>query len=617
MAVKRIAQIICLASVALAVGACNGTPTPTLGRAAEILAEGPEVEFHPLGGAAKVLPIGQPEAVRAGDEIKTGDKGLGILTVADSLKVEVLRGTGLKVRAVPDPNVPPTMKLHLDSGTTFQELQRQVDQQVDVTTETKWATIRAVPKACLISVDDDEITWVVVFCGEAEVKAQGETVVVQSGQATWVQPHQPPVTPVPVDLCAIEEWLDGLRGTAEVESIQPVIATLTPTPTSTSTSTPTPTPTPTSTSTPTSTPTATPTLIPATPQLTSDLWISNLSPLVGERVKATFSVRNAGQQSFKAAKLLVKGRGPDGSIQDFRPRDDFSLDPGAEDTYSEYRSFAAPGQYWFTPHYSPDGVNEWHDITWPEGRTSYVYINVVPDYPPKVSLSVEPSTLYKGAEVVIKVTASDDIGLQSVRWWSEGTGDESLNQGGEFVYGGGVGSFDKSWSRTWTGNKGKFNIYAQARDTAGQLSSVAPAAMTVLPTDKFSLSSGGEPFNDASVQVAMGLAINWAALREEIGEVVLVDFSSGETLAGPTKPAYDPDLARRLLAQTDYSRFDTVLLYDSGNEPATELAEAVANYLRVINISTERVGVAPASARTNLADRIAAGDNGLLIELRQ
>jgi hypothetical protein len=352
------------------------------------------------------------------------------------------------------------------------------------------------------------------------------------------------------------------------------------------------------------------------PQLTSDLWISNLSPLVGEHVKATFSVRNAGQQSFKAAKLLVKGRGPDGSIQDFRPRDDFSLDPGAEDTYSEYRSFDAPGQYWFTPHYSPDGVNEWHDITWPDGRTSYVYISVVPDYPPQVSLSVEPSTIYKGADLVIKVTASDDIGLQSVRWWSVGTGDGALDQGEEFAYGGGTGPVDRSWSRTWTGNKGKFNIYAEARDTANQQSSRASTMITVLPTEKFTLLSGGEPLADASVQVAMGRAINWAALREKVGEVVLVDFDSGETLAGPKEPEHNPDLARRLLAETDDGRFDAVLLYDSGDVPATELAEAVAGYLNGVGISVERRGVASANARTHFTAMLAADESGFLIERR-
>lgn len=350
--------------------------------------------------------------------------------------------------------------------------------------------------------------------------------------------------------------------------------------------------------------------------LISDLEISNRRPLVGESVKAIFSVRNDGQQTFEAVKFLVKGRGPGDSMQDFRPIDNFSLDPGAERTYSEYRSFSAPGRYWFTPYYSPDGVNEWHDITWPDGRTSYVYINVVPDYPPQATISVESSRIYKKAEVVIKVTASDDIGLQSVRWWSEGTGDESLSQGGEFVYDGGVGSFDKSWSRTWTGNKGEFTIHAQARDTAGQLSSIASTVITVLPTDKFSLSIGGEPFNDTSVQVAMGSAINWAVLQEEIGEVRLVDFDSGETLAGPTKPAYDSDLARRLLAQTDYSRFDTVLLYDSGDEPTAELAEAIVNYLSAVNISAERRGVASADARTKFSTMIATGESGLLIERR-
>ena len=410
--------------------------------------------------------------------------------------------------------------------------------------------------------------------------------------------------------------MDGLRVDAEVSSVQTVIATLTPTPTSTGTPTPTLTPTSTPTLTPTPTPTATPTPKPANVRLTSELQISDLSPLVGDRIEATFKVYNYGEQPFKATKFLVKGRGPDGSIQDFRPIDNFSLDPGKEYTYSENRTFSSPGRYWFTPYYSSDGVSDWRDITWPDGRTGYVYINVIPDYPPWVQISVGPSTIYKEADFVIKVTASDDVGLQAIRWWSVGTGDESLNQGGEFVYGGGIGSFDKSWTRTWTGNKGKFTIYAQARDTSGQLSSVASTTIAVLSTATSSLLVGGGPFNDTSVQVAMGLAINWAALREEIGEMVLVDFSSGETLAGPTEPAYDPNLARRLLAQTDYTRFDTVLLFDPDDELAVRLADLVAGYLSVLGIYPEYLWVAPANARTQFDTMIAAGESGLLIERR-
>ena len=599
MTVKRIVQIISLVSLALAAVACSAIysviPTPTPGH------------------LFRLVPDGQDEPLGIGDEINTGDTGLAILTFADFLKVEAFSKTRLQVKELTDHDGPRTVKFHLDSGTTLQQLQPQVDQQVTVITETDWATIRAVPKACLVSVDDNHVTWVVVFYGEAEVEAQEQTVVVRTGQATWVEPNKPPRPPIAVDLWAVEDWMDGLQGGAEVTSVQTVITTLTPTPTSTTKPIPnlTPTPTPTSTSTPT--PTATPTPKPANVRLTYELQISNLSPLVGERVKATFKVYNYGEQPFKATKFLVKGRGPDGSIQDFRPIDNFSLDAEKEYTYSEYRSFSAPGQYWFTPHYSPNGVSDWSDVTWLDNRTSYVYINVVPDYPPQVKISVEPSAIYKEAKFVIRVTASDDIGLQSVRWWSEGTGDESLNQGGKLVYDGGVGSFDKSWSLTWAGNKGMFTIYAEARDTAGQQSSRASTMITVLPTEKFTLLSGGEPLADASVQVAMGRAINWAALREEVGEVVLVDFSSGETLAGPKEPEYDPDLARRLLDQAD---FDAVLLYDSGDEPATELAEAVARYLNGVGISVERRGVAQANARTYFADMIVAGESGLLIERR-
>ena len=393
-------------------------------------------------------------------------------------------------------------------------------------------------------------------------------------------------------------------------------STVTSPPTSTPTATLASTSTPTVTYTPASTLTITPTPKPEDVRLISGLEISNVSPLVGERVKATFKVRNYGEQTFEAAKLLVKGRGPDDSIQDFRPIDNFLLDPGAEYTYSEYRSFSAPGKYWFTPHYSPDGVWNWLDITWPDGRPSVVELTVLQDNTPEVRIYVEPSTIYQGATAVIEITASDDFGVQSIRWWSEDIGDESLNQGGEFVYDGGIGSFDKSWTLTWTGKNGKFTIYAQARDTAGQLSSVASTTITVLPTATFSLLVGGGPFNDTSVQVALGFAVNWAALREEIGEVVLVGFSSGETLAGPTEPAYDLNLARKLLAEAGYDGFDAVLLFDPDDELATRLTDLVDGYLSVLGIRSEYLWVASADARDKFVTMIAAGESGLLIERR-
>ena len=142
-------------------------------------------------------------------------------------------------------------------------------------------------------------------------------------------------------------------------------------------------------------------------------------------------------------------------------------------------------------------------------------------------------------------------------------------------------------------------------------------AATALPSAaRFSLSIGGGPFNDEWVQEALGFAIDWAMLRDEIGEVVLVDFLSGKTLAGPTGPAYDPDQARALLEEVGYDGLDTALLFDPEDELAAGLAEWVASYLYDVGIYPAFVGVAPADARTKLATMIEAGESGLLVERR-
>lgn len=112
-------------------------------------------------------------------------------------------------------------------------------------------------------------------------------------------------------------------------------------------------------------------------RLISELQLSNINPSVGESVNATFKVRNYGGQTFTARYFGIKGRGPNDSMQDFLWIENVSIAPETEYTYSRNKSFSTPGAYWFTPHYSPDGT-QWIDITWPDGRTNYVYITVQP-----------------------------------------------------------------------------------------------------------------------------------------------------------------------------------------------------------------------------------------------
>ncbi len=399
-----------------------------------------------------------------------------------------------------------------------------------------------------------------------------------------------------------------------IATLSPTSAlTATPPPTSTPTITSIPTSTPTVTHTPTSTPTVTPTPKPADVRLISDLQISNPKPLVGETITATFKVRNFGEQTFTAWRFGVKGRGPDDSIQDFFMVPDFSLNPGDGHAYLQNRSFSTPGKYWFTPHCSPDGAN-WYDVTWPDDRLSHVEITV--DSPPVVEgIYLQPSAILQGDAFVIRVIASDDFGVQSVRWWSKDTGDYYLDKGQEAPCGGGT-RCEHSWpALKWTGKDGEFSIYAEARDTAGQSSSVVSTKITTAA--RFSLSVGGGAFTNESVQNALGFGIDWVALRKEIGEVVLVDFLSEETLPGPTGTPYRPDSAKELLAGAGYSAgFDAALLFDPDDQSAARLADLVASYLSVLGIRPEYLWVAPTDARTKLAAMIAGGESSLLIERR-
>jgi hypothetical protein len=322
-------------------------------------------------------------------------------------------------------------------------------------------------------------------------------------------------------------------------------------------------------------------------------------------------VRNYGGQTFEAAKFLVKGRGPEGSYEDFAPIDNFVLGPGEEYTYTEFRSFSSGGKYWFTPHYSPDGAH-WFDILWPNDKPNRVEI-VVDGLPVVQSVSVEPSSILQGEAFVITVSASDDFGLQSIGWRSEGTGDEYLNRGREMDCGG-ITRCSQRWPpQTWTGRDGEFIIYAEALDTADQVSREFTATLTVAA--RFSLLVGGGPFAKESVQNALGFGINWGELGEEIGQVMLVDFASEETLPAMT---YNPASARELLAGAGYpDGFSAVLLFDPDDDLAARMADLVAGHLSEVGIRCEYLWVAPADARNKFATITGSGDEGgLLIERR-
>jgi len=563
---KRFVRLILLVLLLSNMAACCCWG-PTAGAAANLSAERTKVEFRHPGEAVKEVRVGQLESVNTGDQINTDSSGVGILKFSVFLRVKVFRDTGLQVRAAPDANASPIVKLYLALGTTHQELQSQANQVVDVTTETDWATIRATATAYLVSVDDDRVTWVAVFDGKVEVAAQGQTVIVRAGQAVWVEPGQPPRSPVDVDIGEVEKWLERLGRTEEVGPIRPVI-------------------------------------VPSEKEDRTDPWLEVWhSPSEPNEEQAVTVIAEAGDDESGLDRIEIQMPGQ-------RPV-----------TCSEASCEATGGPYSAGEYgYEVWAFDRAGNATYREGHFAVAAI-VVQDNPPVVEeIYVEPTTIHQRAMFRLKVSASDDTGLQSIRWWSEGTGDDDLDRGDEASCGG-ITWCEPNWlGLKWTGRDGQFTIYAQAHDMAGQLSSIGSTTITVLipsAAASFSLSIGGGPFNDRRVQEAVGFAINWAALRDEIGEVVLVDFLSGETLAGLTEPAYDPERAKQLLAEAGYpDGFSMALLFDPGDELANKLTEWVASYLGDLGIDPEFLWVDPVDARAKFVVMIEAGESGLLIERR-
>ena len=550
---KRIA-IICLVLLALAaVYVVTRPPKPV--RAADLLAERSQVQCRHPGEMAKEVPVSQHESVGTGDKINTDQTGLGILTFADFLRVEVFRQTGLQVKAAPDPNAPLIVKLYLALGTTLQQLKKRAGQRVDVTTDTDWATIRAVSTTYLISVDDDEVTWVVVSDGEAEVEAQGQTVIVRAGQATWVEPGQPPHSPIDVDSGAVEKWLEKLGGTGEVGPIRPVIQ-------------------------------------PSEEEDETDPWLevwhSPSEPNEGQLVTV---VAEAGDDETGLDRIEIQMSGqPLVTCRESYCEASGGPYPAGEYSY-EVGAFDAAG-----------------NVVYQAGSITVVALRPEDGTDPWLEVGHWPEEPDETQEVTVGAKAGDDeTGLDRIEIQMPGqplvTCRESYCEAsggpypaGEYSYE--VGAFDAAGNVAY--REGHFAVDATALPSAA----------------RFSLLIGGELFNDEWVQNALGFGIDWGALRDEIGEVVLVDFLSGDVLADSTEPAYDPERARELLAEAGYYGFDAMLLFDRDDEFATSLAELVTDYLYAVEIYPKYLWVASADARTNFADMIAAGESGLLIERR-
>lgn len=102
--------------------------------------------------------------------------------------------------------------------------------------------------------------------------------------------------------------------------------------------------------------------------VTHDLTLAPVSPVAGEMVTATFTVRNDASRTLSVQRLGVGVQGPEctdwscNRAQDYRWLSNVILEPGESYTYREQRPFLVPGDYYFAQIIYGLGDSGWQNI---------------------------------------------------------------------------------------------------------------------------------------------------------------------------------------------------------------------------------------------------------------
>jgi formylglycine-generating enzyme required for sulfatase activity len=227
---KTVACAFVLLVIVLGAGACSSSE-PAVAPAepavppaeADLTARRTAVQRH---RESDVLPVGVDEhiPVQAGDRVEVNETGRALLRFQDRLLVELFRDTE---SVVADARLEPGGFIFVRLKQAFGHTRTKVESLADarVTVETDYATIRALDKDTEFLVCHGEaLTCMVAVGGEAEVEAQGQTVVVGAGEATYILPDEPPQPVLCADADAVNGWLDRTRGTEEVEPLGALVA---------------------------------------------------------------------------------------------------------------------------------------------------------------------------------------------------------------------------------------------------------------------------------------------------------------------------------------------------------------------------------------------------------
>jgi hypothetical protein len=172
-----------------------------------------DVTYQRPGADVELVPRDERRNVGVGDAIDVNDVGEGWLNFADFVLVRIFRNSELAITIASEagPDAPPVVEFELEGDLVFGSLsEAEVRAGQRVTVSTKGAVITATGTRFWVYSDRPSAnTWVVATRDDVEVAAAGRTVTVQEGWQTWVEPGQPPRSPVPATRGAVEARFPG------------------------------------------------------------------------------------------------------------------------------------------------------------------------------------------------------------------------------------------------------------------------------------------------------------------------------------------------------------------------------------------------------------------------
>lgn len=214
---------IALVSVVLLVAAaCGGDDSGGEG------SSGPELTVEAVGVAlnGSALEQGTTSAIAAADRVQVDDSGRGVIRFRDNVELELFRGTQSQIDSAEEGSGGSALvEVTHEAGHARVSLPAEGSNRVTFKTQAAVITTLDPGTEFIACHAPDIVTCHVTVSGAAEVKAQGETVEVRAGEATFVLVGQPPPEPICASMDEVEAWLITIRNNENDAALGDLVAT--------------------------------------------------------------------------------------------------------------------------------------------------------------------------------------------------------------------------------------------------------------------------------------------------------------------------------------------------------------------------------------------------------